>query len=261
MAITIPDHEMDTCDELTRYAWLAAALTNDLVSWQKEYDASKQNGKTFFFNAVWILMGEHSITVDEAKELCRKKIKEIVAKYMKIVEDSKKRTDISLDLRKYIDALQYTISGNIAWSFLCPRYNPEATYNDFQLSLTKNGVGKSRLDSDARFDLAFLSQSTNVTNDSNGVTAVNKFNDLNGVNGDQGENRHGTINQSAQKRRIDDDEIQGARIGKPRLDVRIKEMNLTERTWNLTKFDDEVGKIGHLSNRRVCFADLLCTVR
>lgn len=184
-----------------------------------------------------------------------KKIKECVAKYMVIVEDIKQRTDLSLDLRKYVEAMQYSLSGNVIWSLLCPRYHQGANYNDFQLSLLKNRVGKSRLDSDAKFDLAFSSQPRNSTNGSSGVKAVNKVDNLNSDKGHQGENRHDTINKSARKRTIDDDEIQGVRIGKPRLEIQTKEINDTELDWNLAELGDEVGNICHVNYIRVCFAD------
>lgn len=79
MAITTSEEEMDSCRELMRYAWMAASLTNDLFSWQKAYEASRRNGQPEVVNAIWVLMGEHSISMDEAKELCRSKIKGCVA--------------------------------------------------------------------------------------------------------------------------------------------------------------------------------------
>lgn len=147
-------------------------------------------------------MGEHLITVDEAKKLCSNKIKECVAKYIDIVKDTKKKTtDLSPNLRKYVEAMQYSLNENVVWNSLCPRYHQGANYNEFQLCLMENGVGKSRLDSDARFDLAFSSQMKNAANDSSGVKAVNNVNDLNSVNGHQGDNRHGTRNKSARKKK------------------------------------------------------------
>jgi hypothetical protein len=36
MRLTIPPEERDECMRLTRRAWLAAFLTNDVQSWEKE---------------------------------------------------------------------------------------------------------------------------------------------------------------------------------------------------------------------------------
>lgn len=144
MGLTIPEHEMELCAQLCRSVWIASGLTNDLFSWQKEHDAAMDNKQTDIVNAVWVLMGEHSITVEEAMNLCRAKIKDAVAEYIQVVRKTRTRTDLSLDLRKYIEALQYTLSGNVIWSLRCPRYHSEVSYNDRQLQWMKNGVPKVR---------------------------------------------------------------------------------------------------------------------
>ena len=80
-------------------------------------------------------MGEHSMTELEAKSLCREKTTEYVAQSVCVVEDTQNNLDISLDLRTYVEAIQYSISGNLVWSLYCPRYHPEASYNNDQLSM------------------------------------------------------------------------------------------------------------------------------
>jgi hypothetical protein len=70
------------------------------------------------------------MTVSQAKQLCQKKIKEVDAKYLAVVERTRSEESPSLDLRKYIDAVQYSLSGNLAQSLTCPRYHAEAEYND-----------------------------------------------------------------------------------------------------------------------------------
>lgn len=142
MAITIPEEEMDLCRRLMRPAWIVAGLTNDLFSWQKEYEASIRNGQSHVVNAIWVLTREHSITVDEAKYLCRQKIKEHIADYVRVVKENRDNMDLSLDLRKYIDCMQYSLSGNVVWSRLCPRYHPTASYNELQLARMNYGVEK-----------------------------------------------------------------------------------------------------------------------
>ena len=140
MAITIPDEESELCAQLMRPAWIAAGLTNDLFSWEKEYEAAMRNGQPDVVNAVWVLMGEHSITADQAKDLCRQKIKGAVADYLEVIEANCNNGDISLDLQKYIVAMQYSLSGNVVWNLQCPRYHPEAEYNQLQLLRMKHGV-------------------------------------------------------------------------------------------------------------------------
>lgn len=142
MSLTIPEEEMPLCEKLMGQAWHVASLQNDLFSYDKEYRDTVQHGQTDVVNAVWVLMKEHNVTVDEAKQICRTQIKEMVAKYLGVVEETRNDGSISLDLRKYVESMQYALSGNVAWSRECPRYNEKATYNDLQLKRMKYGVGK-----------------------------------------------------------------------------------------------------------------------
>ena len=132
MAITIPEHETDLCKQLVGPAFAAISLTNDLFSWEKERDAAERDGYPHVVNAIWVLMREHSITELEARQLCREEIKKFVDKSVRVSEDASRNGDISLDLRKYVEAIQYSLSGNLVWSIYCPRYHSEASYNDDQ---------------------------------------------------------------------------------------------------------------------------------
>lgn len=140
MGISIPEEEMNLCRRLMRPAWIAVGLTNDLYSWEKEYQAFLEKGQTHVVNAVWVLMREHSFTFDQAKDLCSQKIKENVAEYLCTVEENRNNENLSLDLRKYIECMQYALSGNVFWSKLSPRYHPAASYNESQLLRMKHGL-------------------------------------------------------------------------------------------------------------------------
>ena len=146
MAITIPEHEMSLCRELDRPAYIALALQNDLFSWEKEREAATQHGFEDVINAIRVLMQEHSTDVDHAKGICKDIIREHVAIYLKNVEDNINNETLSADLRHYIWALQFSISGNAAWSAICPRYNSEAKFSEFQTALLKNGVTQTLKD-------------------------------------------------------------------------------------------------------------------
>jgi len=86
-------------------------------------------------NAIWILMREHSISESRAKEVCRQKIRECVTEAIRIVEDTKKNPNYSLDLKRYLEAILYSISGNLVWSVYCPRYHPEKLYDPLTMSM------------------------------------------------------------------------------------------------------------------------------
>ena len=143
MALTIPEGEMDLCKQLVRPAFVALSLTNDLFSWEKEREAAKRDGLTHVFNAIWVLMEELSITESEAKDLCRAKIKESVFESLCNLEYTKSNLGLSLDLRTYVEAIQYSVGGNLVWSLYCPRYHPEASYNDVQLAMMEQGASKA----------------------------------------------------------------------------------------------------------------------
>ncbi|KAI0404815.1 terpenoid synthase [Xylaria palmicola] len=139
-AISIPEEEMGICAELVLPAVIAASLTNDVFSYEKEYEAAQAVGFPNVVNAVWVVMGEHNISVLEAKTVCRVRIKEEVAKYVRTVGETISRTDISHDTKRYIELMQYSVSGNVVWSLQCPRYHKDVEYNNQQTLRSKDGV-------------------------------------------------------------------------------------------------------------------------
>ncbi|KAG6353554.1 hypothetical protein INS49_005516 [Diaporthe citri] len=140
LGLHIPDHELDLCRELMSHAWIAVGLQNDIWSWPKERDAAKMNEKDHVVNAIWVLMQEHQTDVDGAMQICRKLIVDHVAKYLDVIEATKNDESISLDLRRYLDAMLYSISGNVVWSLECPRYNPDINFNETQREWMRLGV-------------------------------------------------------------------------------------------------------------------------
>lgn len=143
MAITIPEDEMGLSSQLLRPGWIALGLSNDFFSWEKEREAATRMGATKVVNAIYILMEEHAISVSEAKEMCRALVKENVAEYIRVLNGSRNNMELSLDLRRYLEAFQYALSGNVVWSVTCPRYHPEACFSELQSSMMQNGLDKT----------------------------------------------------------------------------------------------------------------------
>lgn len=135
-AITIPEEEVDETRELLTPALITASLTNDLFSFEKE------RGDKNVQNAVLVVMREHGCSEEEAREICKERIRVENAKYVRVVKDTRTRTDLSVDVKRYIEVMQYTLSGNVAWSALCPRYNEGAKFNELQLLRAEYGVEK-----------------------------------------------------------------------------------------------------------------------
>lgn len=140
MAITISESELEDCERLMAPAWAAAALQNDIFSWPKERDAANQSGRSIVINAVWVLMQEKSINEDRAIEICREKTKEFVATYVQVVKQNRQNEAFSLEFRRYLEAVLYSLSGNAVWSVVCPRYHPKRSYNESQLALMWRGT-------------------------------------------------------------------------------------------------------------------------
>ncbi|PSN59191.1 fusicoccadiene synthase [Corynespora cassiicola Philippines] len=161
MALHIPDHEMDACHKLMEPAWIAVGLANDVFSWPKERDASQRLGRTHVVNAVWVVMQEHGFSQKQADQYCRELAAQYVSQYVDSIRNIKNEESISPDLRTYVEAMQYSISGNVIWSKFCPRYNPEKRFNQTQLDWMQNELPSSvELDRASNTSSSFLSTST-----------------------------------------------------------------------------------------------------
>lgn len=135
MAITIPAQEMDICDKLMVPVWAAAALQNDIFSGTEERDAARSRGRKEVVNAVWVLMGEQSADEHEAMQKLRAMTKAYVSDYVTIAKREIGNEELSMDLRRYLEAILWSLSGNAVWSITCPRYNSGGVYNESQLAL------------------------------------------------------------------------------------------------------------------------------
>lgn len=135
-AITIPEEEVDITKELLTPALVTASLVNDLFSFEKERDDKNVQ------NAILVIMKEHGCSEEKAREICKERIRVENAKYVRVVKETRTRTDLSDDVKRYIEVMQYTLSGNVAWSTQCPRYNEGAKFNELQLLRAEHGVDK-----------------------------------------------------------------------------------------------------------------------
>lgn len=124
MAITIHENEQSLVTHIGRSAYITLGLANDFFSWEKEYDDfEKTEASGSIPNAIWILMQEHSVTVAEAKELCKDRIRSSCQDYLRVKHEFESTRQLSVDLRKYLTALELSISANVVWSQYSARYN------------------------------------------------------------------------------------------------------------------------------------------
>ncbi|KAF5381830.1 hypothetical protein D9757_008332 [Collybiopsis confluens] len=124
MGLKIPKNEVEKCRKLSRVAFFALILQNDLFSWDREYTAAQNSNQSSLENAVWVLMQEYKIDVQRAQQICRNRIKQYVSEYLQVVQKVKHDDTLSLDGRNKT----------------CPRYHPEVFLNPKQLDWLRNGV-------------------------------------------------------------------------------------------------------------------------
>lgn len=141
MGLSIPTEEQDECMRLTRCVWLAAFLTNDVQSWEKECGEYKKQvaisdaaEAPHMVNGVWVVMQQEHVDVQEAIRRVLQKVKGFVAEVVDIVEHVRCREDLSEDSRCFVEAAQYMVSGNLVWGIGSPRYHPDRTLNALQVA-------------------------------------------------------------------------------------------------------------------------------
>jgi hypothetical protein len=137
MRLAIPPAERDECMRLTRRAWLAAFLTNDVQSWEKECEEYKNQvalsdtaDAPHMVNGVWVLMQQDSVDVQEAIQRVLQKVRGFAAEFVDIVGDVGSRKDLSEDSRCLVEAAQYMVSGNLVWGADSPRYRGDQSLDE-----------------------------------------------------------------------------------------------------------------------------------
>ncbi|KAH8126288.1 geranylgeranyl pyrophosphate synthase [Trichoderma asperelloides] len=134
--INIPDEEEELAKEFLSPIIRHAFLVNDLFSFEKEkHDVNCQN-------AVLVVMREHNCEEEEAREILKNRIRQETKNVLRTVKEVKARTDVSNDVKRYIEVMMHTVSGNILWSQLCPRYNKDARFSDMQILRATEGIAK-----------------------------------------------------------------------------------------------------------------------
>jgi fusicocca-2,10(14)-diene synthase/ophiobolin F synthase len=126
MGLTVNNKEMELTKPITEPAYATLALANDFFSWEKEYVEFQGNPKSEnMANAVWIIMKEHSVDLEQAKVLCQDKIRESCEEYGRRKREFELQSadKVSIDTLRYLSALEFSISGNVVWSQYSERYH------------------------------------------------------------------------------------------------------------------------------------------
>lgn len=136
MGLSIPEDQQQICLDLARPVWLQIALANDCQSWEREYKRAKDNNQSTITNAIWVLTEKHSMTLEEAKSVCRGRARKFAAEYLDLLKSDKVQSLCS-SARTLLDTLKYAISGNVVWGLQSPRYHPGQSLNAAQLEMAK----------------------------------------------------------------------------------------------------------------------------
>jgi hypothetical protein len=93
-------------------------------------------------NAIWVIMGQHSVGESEAKKICHDKIVELVEEFKVTVEQFRNNDSVCRDLKTFVEIIQCNVSGNLAWSLSCSRYNPGSKLNSCQAWMRQKALQK-----------------------------------------------------------------------------------------------------------------------
>jgi ophiobolin F synthase len=101
----------------------ALMLTNDYWSWDREYEDWKTRGNRLV-NAVDVVMRTRSIPIDAARDIVKQMIIGVEQEYVKRkAEFYQKHPDVSLELRRWIEAAGCVVSGSHYWATSAPRHH------------------------------------------------------------------------------------------------------------------------------------------
>lgn len=115
---------------LTDIASRIIVQTNDYFSW----DVERNRGEDLTFNGIFCLMKEHHITEEQAKARLKSYIMQDEQAYASMLDGfSKTHPNLPVDVRKYISACAFVVSGNHHWSSACPRYHASQTHEKKEL--------------------------------------------------------------------------------------------------------------------------------
>ncbi|KAJ4289873.1 hypothetical protein N0V90_011206 [Kalmusia sp. IMI 367209] len=124
--------ELALMSDIERNCGRHISLVNDIYSYEKERRiAEKENSEgAILCNAVQILADQVGITIEAAKNVLWIMIRECEHTHVKLfsrMNSSLPGLELKGDLRRYVEGLEYQMSGNEHWSKTTHRYRSEMT--------------------------------------------------------------------------------------------------------------------------------------
>ncbi|KAL2856751.1 isoprenoid synthase domain-containing protein [Aspergillus pseudodeflectus] len=137
-----PDEER-TIAPISDVAYAALALTNDLFSWEKELKSHLESkGQVPLVNAVHVVMASNNVTERTAKAVVKEEIRAHEEQFSLLRKQYMATTDRSQSVISWLQLLQDTMAGNMAWSLKTPRYSKtiQNPYKDHFKASTKDVI-------------------------------------------------------------------------------------------------------------------------
>ncbi|KAJ5026979.1 geranylgeranyl pyrophosphate synthase [Bipolaris maydis] len=128
MDITLTDDEIKATQHVMDAVDCALVLTNDYYSFDREYAAVKSNPEARIVNGVFLLMQNGGIDEVEARSSIRDLIVEYESQFLvRWKEYQEKNTNMSMNLRRFIEGAGAIVAGNHWWCTVCPRHHSSKT--------------------------------------------------------------------------------------------------------------------------------------
>ncbi|KJZ74710.1 hypothetical protein HIM_05827 [Hirsutella minnesotensis 3608] len=122
MELRISPEERESAVKFQQLAVASIALCNDWWSWPKEISAHIA-GTSRLINGVYILMKQHNLPAHKARAMLKEWVLESERKLMRMRDVLLSGENVSLDMRKYVQAHMWVVSGHSLWESTCPRYH------------------------------------------------------------------------------------------------------------------------------------------
>ncbi|RAQ98645.1 geranylgeranyl pyrophosphate synthase [Stemphylium lycopersici] len=101
----------------------ALMLTNDYWSWDREYEAWKADGNRLV-NVIDVVRRTQSLPIDTARDIVKHMIIQTEQEYVKRkAEFYQEHPDVSLNLRRWIEAAGCVVAGSHYWATSAPRHH------------------------------------------------------------------------------------------------------------------------------------------
>lgn len=126
MAMTLTKEKDAQLARITQPYFCALALADGYCPFDREWTQAQKPGAAKPVNAVWMFLKWKNVDIAAARRLVLKAANGYEGQFLHRCAQLRMTLHPTLaKLDRYLTALSYQISGNVAWSLNCPRYHPD----------------------------------------------------------------------------------------------------------------------------------------